>query len=401
MRRVRAEGDKIVTIGRARATRYGLRRRIRNLEPDLPVLRIDAGGKPHQAGRLTPLSADETVWLPASVVFGGLPPEVEDMQPSGYMGRAFPGQHADLSLPPRLTDWSNEHILMALARRGEDVSGNLVLGEESVERWFASRPVSVNRDDYPRLASAATAGEPAGSSAGGEMPKFGAFVDRRFAIVKFAVRGSAAGERWQDLLRLESLALGVLRETGVQAAEASIVESTTHTFLEVIRFDRIGERGRRALVSLAAVHGDPSVSWSRAAKGLDERGSITADDARRLTLYDAFAQLIANTDRHHHNVALFPEHDNPASAFAKRYRLAPAFDQLPMLYAPTSDGQLIAREFVLPTPRAETWEVWDGAGRLALAFWQRASELGDISTEMKGIASRNLDALARTLSLSK
>lgn len=398
MRRIRAEGGNVVALGRGRATRYGLRREIKALEPDLPLIRIDTSGKPHSVGQLVVLAADETAWLPAGIVFKGLPPELADMQPSGYMGRAFPHQHRDLALPPRIADWSNDHVLIALARRGDDLTGNLILGSESVEQWFATPPIAVTRDDYPPLATAATAGEPPGSSAGGERPKFGAYIEGRHAIVKFATGDDPAAQRWKELLRVEALALEVLRDGGVTAVDATILETRTHTFLEVPRFDRIGERGRRAVMSLAAAHQDPSVSWARAAGSLEARGLLSKEDARRLRLYEAFARLIANEDRHHQNVCLFPQHGGASAstgAEPTQYQLAPAFDQLPMLYAPTSDGQLPERVFVAPTPSADTWEVWGEAATLAVTFWRRAGALDSLSPAMKETALRNLDALDR------
>src|SRR3989304_3095617 len=111
MRRIRAEQGSVVALGRGRATRYGLRREIKGLERGIPLTRIDAAGKPDSVGELAALAADDTAWLPAGIVFKGLPPEAADMQPSGYMGRAFPRQHAELALPPRIQDRSNDHLL--------------------------------------------------------------------------------------------------------------------------------------------------------------------------------------------------------------------------------------------------------------------------------------------------
>jgi hypothetical protein len=256
----------------------------------------------------------------------------------------------------------------------------------------------VTRNDYPRLAEAAAAGEPAGSSAGGERPKFGAYVNGRHSIVKFVPRGDPFAQRWEDLLRLEALALDVLREDGVAASEAELVETPTYRFLEIARFDRVGERGRRAMISLAAVHQDPTVSWARAANTLRALRVLSNEDSRRLQLYDAFARMIANEDRHHHNIALLPEGDDVSEATTAPpagYRLAPAFDQLPTLYAPTSDGQLRDRGFVPPTPTADTWEVWGRAATMARTFWRRAHEDETLSVPMREIAGRNSQLLER------
>jgi hypothetical protein len=304
-----------------------------------------------------------------------------------------------LLVPQRIAEWSNDHILVALARRGEDSGGNLILGDESINRWFSRAPLSVTRSDYSRLAEAAAAGEPAGSSAGGERPKFGAYVDGRHHMVKFAAKGDLVARRWQDLLRLEALALEVLRDGGVAAVEGELLETPTHTFLEITRFDRIGEKGRRAMISLAAAYQDETVTWARAANALRGTGAISNEDARRLRLYEAYAKLIANTDRHHHNIALLPveSHDTGDATTARpvRYHLAPAFDQLPMLYAPTSDGQLLDREFASPTPTADTWEVWGRAVSLAKTFWRRASNHESLSPPMREKADINSRLLDR------
>jgi hypothetical protein len=203
--------------------------------------------------------------------------------------------------------------------------------------------------------------------------------------------------RWLDLLSLEALALEVLRDGGLAAANASLIETSSYRFLEVERFDRIGERGRRAMMTLAAAHDDLSDTWARAATRLAALRLLSTEDARRLQLYEAFARLIANEDRHQQNIALFPEFSGEGENMAaepKRHTLAPAFDQLPMLYAPTSDGQLPDREFVRPTPGADTWDVWSQACTLATTFWRRARESDRFSTSMREIAANNLRALS-------
>ena len=205
---------------------------------------------------------------------------------------------------------------------------------------------------------------------------------------------SGAAKRWRDLLALEALALDVLREHGIPAARAQLLSSETYKFLEVERFDRIGERGRRAVMTLAAVHQNPVDSWSSAAVRLRETRRISPDDERRLRLLDAFGALIANTDRHHHNVAFFPTNADARVPSAMSYTLAPAFDQLPMLYAPSGDGRVPTRDFVPPSPSADALDVWDEARTLALAFWREGSDAPTVSDDMRRIAANNARALS-------
>ena len=108
--------------------------------------------------------------------------------------------------------------------------------------------------------------------------------------------------RWCDLLVLEALALSVVSSHGISAAPTNIVETPSHYFLESERFDRVGTRGRIAVLSLAAVHDDPADSWARAAVLLRHAGRLAHEDARRLRWLDAFGALIANTDRHQYNI---------------------------------------------------------------------------------------------------
>jgi hypothetical protein len=348
-------------------------------------------------GRLVTLAGHQIAWLPAGAVFDGLPPEVADMQPSGFLGRAFPALHPDLTVPPRVEDWSDHHTLIALSRRGEDATGNLILGEESLERWFLNPPVAVSRDDYPALAEAATAGAPSGSSPGGDRPKFAAYCGGRHVLVKFAGYGDSVAQRWRDLLALEHLALEVLRDAAIPAARSALVDASSHRFLEVERFDRIGARGRRAAMTLAAVHQDPAVPWARAARGLFEARAVSREEANRLKLLEAYARLIANVDRHHHNIVLYPvlgDLGEASPAEAQVYRLAPAFDQVPMLHAPTGDGQLPKRNFTPPPPTAETMDVWQTARSLAAAFWQAAAEHAAVSQAMRKLCAQNARAFS-------
>lgn len=389
MRAVRKAGPDILRIGRGRATRYGLRQSWPNVDGSrLPLFRITETGTARSAGELVTLVAHQTVWLPAGTVSNGLPIELTDARPSGFLGRLFAAVHTDLRLPARVADWSDHHVLIALSRRGDDVSGNLIVGDESFARWQALENGARTRHDYPELAEATTAGHPPGSSAGGERPKFGVLVDGRHMLVKFAARGGAGdvvARRWCDLLVLEALALNVVSSCGICAAQTNIVETPSHWFLESERFDRVGVRGRVAVLSLAAVHDDPAHSWARAAVLLKDAGRLAEEDARRLRWLDAFGALIGNTDRHQYNVVFFVE--------GSSLRLAPAFDQVSMLYAPSADGQVPARIFALPHATSDTLNVWDEARIAACEFWERAGDDGRVSDELRSVCAANARAL--------
>ena len=390
MRGVREAGSDVIRIGRGRATRYGLRQAWPTLDAArFPLFRVTETGAARAEGELVTLAARQTAWMPAGAVSNGLPIELADARPSGFLGRHFGAAHADLRLPDRLADWSDHHILIAMSRRGEDLPGNLIVGDESFARWQALEMIETTRNDYAALAAATMAGHPPGSSAGGERPKFGVLVEGRHLLVKFAARGGpgdVVARRWYDLLVLEALALTVASAHGIAAANTNIVETPTHCFLESERFDRVDVRGRVAVLSLAAVHDDPADTWARAAAVLRGAGRLGDEDARRLRWLDAFGALIANTDRHQHNIVFFVD--------GSGLRLAPAFDQVSMLYAPAADGQLPPRPFALPHATADTLEVWDDACRAAREFWQRASDDGRLSDDLRRSSAANARALA-------
>ncbi len=391
MRMVREAGSDVVRIGRGRATQYALRQQWPNLDSSrFPLFRITDTGAAVSAGELTTLVARQSVWMPVGRVSDGLPIELVDARPSGFLGRLFASTHADLRLPPRLTDWSDHHILIAMSRRGEDLPGNLIVGDESFARWQALEDSATTPNDYPALANATIAGHPPGSSAGGERPKFGVIVDGRHMLVKFAARGGATdvvARRWCDLLILEGVALDVVGSRGISAARTNVIETPSHWFLESERFDRVGVRGRRGVLSLAAIHDDPADPWARAATSLREGGRLTDEDARRLRWLDAFGALIGNTDRHQYNVLFFTEARIPL--------LAPAFDQVSMLYAPTADGQVPPRVFTVPNVTSDTLDIWDEARDAARQFWARGSEDARLSDDVRAICEINAQLLAR------
>jgi hypothetical protein len=112
---------------------------------------------------------------------------------------------------------------------------------------------------------------------------------------------------------------------------------------------------------------------------------LTGEDARRLRWFDAFGALIGNTDRHQYNILFVTEGDTP--------RLAPAFDQVSMLYAPTADGQVPPREFAVPHVTSDTLDVWDDARDAARQFWLRGSDDARLSDDVRTICASNSRSL--------
>jgi HipA-like C-terminal domain len=361
------EARHVLRLGRARATRYAARQNLPGLDTDeFPVFRVDEAGNIRPDGQLVTLAATESVWLPEETVIDGLPPEMHDVAPKGFLGRSYARHHADLGLPEDVTNWSDNHILIALTRRGEDLPGNLVIGRESFDRFQQLQHEVHTPDDFPRLSADAIAGEHVGSSAGGEQPKFTAFVDGQHRIVKFATDATDNARRWRDLLALEHVALETLRDAGIDAATTELVDLDGLRCLIVDRFDRIGEIGRRAVVTLAAASERVYGTWTDSAEEMHRRDGLGAGSLRQIALLDAYGALIANSDRHHYNVSMFPTQNG--------YDVAPAFDQLPMAYAPPASGNLINAAISRPRAAVNTLDVWDEARGLADDFWHRAAQ---------------------------
>jgi hypothetical protein len=313
------------------------------------------------------------------------------------MPAAFP----ELELPPRVADWSDEHVLVFLTQRGSESCGNLLLGRAALDQFLAgaNRPPIVARNErarrYPALAQAAMSGAPSGSSAQGENPKFAACLANGDSftqmLVKFSPpRSSAAGQRWADLLTAEHRAHQLLRQRGIAACESSLLDYGERVFLECARFDRNGAAGRIGAVSLFAVdasHYGRLDNWSSAAERLAADALLPTEQARQLRLLDCFGALIANTDRHFGNVTLLDDH-------AGSYQLAPVYDMLPMLFAPVNE-QLQSRTFEPPPPNAAWIDVWSGALALAMDYWESLTDDMRLTTSFRAHCKQAHRALAR------
>ncbi|QSQ21267.1 type II toxin-antitoxin system HipA family toxin YjjJ [Pyxidicoccus parkwayensis] len=389
---LRAAGDAICRMGRTRGAQYARTRTVPGLGTRVPVHRVDEEGQILLLGTLHFLS-DGGSWLEPvrgpGQRFEGRPPFAEEMRPQGYMGRGFLQRNEDLTLPSRMENWSDDQVFLALSRRGEDCTGNLILGEESLSRYLAMQFPLVERTRYPERARGYLA-EGAGSSAGGEQPKFAAYTGDRHILVKFAdASAGSAGQRWRDLLACEHLALKHVRSAGFEAAEAEWFDLGDYRFLEVTRFDRLGRAGRRSLLSLRAIDNEYvglGTSWTQVALRLREQRRLSRDDVRRIIWLDTFGQLIGNIDRHLGNVSCFEE--SPG-----RFRLAPIYDMLPMVFAP--DGaHLVERTFNPATPDANNLDVWGDAARHALAYWDTLVGCADLSEDFRRRCATCREAVA-------
>ena len=386
------QAGQVQKVGAARSQRYVLPRTVPGVGREVPVMRVNERGQASPFASLVPLQGG-AIWVDEadglSQQHGGLPWFLDDMRPQGFMGRTFAHAHPELQLGSDPRHWNDDDVLRALALFGDDLPGNLVVGEAAFQRFHtlpqrASRAQS--QADYPRMAEQAMQGTLSGSSAGGEQPKFCTRLGDRHVIVKFSPASDApVDQRLRDLLVCEHLALSVLAQAGLPAAKTAIVSGGGRIFLEAERFDRTAQ-GRIGMVSLMVYDNEyvgEMDNWAATANRMLARGLLTAPDARTLRLLEAYGVLIANTDRHYGNISLILRDDD--------WTLSPTYDMLPMLYAPMG-GELVERDFAARPlqPTAATLPEWEQARTLATAFWQAAASDQRVSEGFRAIASSNL-----------
>lgn len=392
-RSISAMGDEIVRIGKGPSIQYALRDAGRGIGSQ-PVYRVTSEGCIRSLGTLVPVRPEGFVMQQddgACLYSQGLPWWLFDMRPQGYLGRAYAARHAvSLGLPEQVHLWSDTHSLRALVAHGHDAVGNLLLGNAARDRFLASTvPAPIGEADkletYVRLADEAARGELPGSSAGGEQPKFVAYAETpsgpRHVMVKFTFPDdNPVSERWRDLLLAEHLALDTLNAMGVKAVQTRILDFAGQRFLEVERFDRVGELGRHGLFSLAALDGEfvgsGTIVWPAITPRLVAEEVIKPEAADGAALLYAFGTLIGNTDMHTGNLSFMSAHGRP-------YDLAPAYDQLPMGFAPKSGGGM--SNGLNPANLAATIrnEVWIHAEALAREYFQRIGDEAGFSDNFR------------------
>ena len=403
------QSGQVIKVGAARQQRYVVPRTVAGVGQSVPVMRVDAHGQPSPFARMVLLEGG-AVWVDeadgVSQKHDGLPWFLDDMRPQGFMGRTFAYAHPELQLGTDPRNWNADDVLRALALFGDDLPGNLIVGDAAFAR-FHTLPERARRAtseaDYPAFADQAMQGTVGGSSAGGEQPKFCTIRNGQHVLVKFSPAGDAlTDQRTRDLLVCEHLALQTLAAAGVPAAQTQLFTVAGRVFLESVRFDRpaidannpqgLGRQGMVSLQVYDAEYVGVMDNWAATAERMQARSLLTPQDARHLCLLEAFGQLIANTDRHYGNISLLLE----GSQNGGDWTLSPTYDMLPMLYAPVG-GELVQRDFASkgkPQPTSATLPEWPRALALAVQFWQTAAADDRISAAFRAIAADNAVKLA-------
>ncbi len=414
-------GDELVTLGATRSTRYALRRSVWIAGNRWPIYSVDESGQARLWAELEALherrwrirwAATPPAWADRFTdregLWEGFPFFLSDARPQGFLGRTIARQISrSLPVPEDPNRWSDDDTLIYLQAASEDLPGSLVMGDDCLRRALARSvfPDSENRVDagereirYPEMARHAASALP-GTSAGGEQPKFLTTVRQepghlQAVLVKFSPpMDQAAGRRWADLLLCEFHAHAVLAENGQSMAGASILDAAGRRFLEVPRFDRIGATGRRGVVSLESLHASAIASvarrdWPTAVLELQQEGLVDAETVATVRRLHAFGELTGNSDMHFGNLAFWLTDTRP-------FQPAPAYDMLPMLWAPGLQGEIIERTFAPAPPLPAAQESWREALEWAVDFWERVAADSRLSAEFREIANAAQATLQR------
>jgi HipA-like C-terminal domain len=131
--------------------------------------------------------------------------------------------------------------------------------------------------------------------------------------------------------------------------------------------------------------GQRQEGWASTARVLVQQGRISEALALRIGWQELFGHLTGNTDMHFGNLSFLSQGE-------RLLDLTPAYDMLPMGYAP-HHGTLVSAGLQLPTPSPSHAQVWRGALEAARALWSSVSEDPRVSESFRAIAGSNLTQL--------
>ena len=344
-----------------------------------PLYAINPQGQPEQLATLYRQPAGQILVIKGHEFqrFDDIPWYLQSALPAGFLGR-WHAEHLSQSLAvnknPAL--WTSDESLRYLLQAGDQLPGNLLVGKASAQIYLNAyqrlNPCSVQA--YDLLAAQMLQHGFARSSVGGEQPKFLVYTqndtEAYHAIVKYSppiALQSPAAQRYRDLLIAEHLALQCLQEFGIAAAQSRLIEGE-RVYLELRRFDRVSEHGRRGVVSLKEVEAEfigSSSHWYEAADALLNLGMIDKATQQKIHLAYAFGYFIANTDMHFGNLAFYFEN-------LKLQGLAPIYDMLPMFYMPIRD-EVVEREYMLKPLLGIEADILNQAKEMALYYWKQVN----------------------------
>lgn len=388
--------DKLLIIGKAQETKYALNRKIDGVVQPIPIYEILEDGSSRRLGLLHPLQPQGFYFASQlsdakSSIFLDLPYFLNDLCPTGFLGRLIPTLHPDLELPSDIRLWTSEHCLKFLTTREWNSVGNFIVGEKAFQLYLQNCSSIKNGIDfksrvehYLQYATNILLMGDAGSSAAGEQPKFITILlpEIKHVIVKFSPPlNTDVGRRVADLLICECIASRVLRKHGQLTARTEIIIAKNRIFLEIERFDRLNQFARRGLISLFSLDIEFSgtlSSWSKAAAELIKQKILPPKCYPTIRFRELFGELISNSDMHLANFSFFTNGLQVKEP-------APVYDMLPMLFMP-SGNEIIHKTFEPQLPLPEEKVLWSLAYAAASEFWNEVLNDERISDAFKQIA---------------
>ena len=324
---------------------------------------------------------------------GSLPWWLSPLRPQGFLGRQFARLRPDFASDP--DQWTLAQTLYMAVNHLPDPPGAFAIGSQNP---LDDVPISIGERDaaFDRMADAAADRLPAGSSAGGEQPKFTCRVRDDPVIVKFSPpRGTPFGERWHDLLHLEHLAGETLREHGIAAARTQIVQTQRRTYLQSSRFDRLGtsradgRAGKRHVVAASALHDAfvhaPRRHWVATCEALSAHHLLAHAHVGTVATTYLFGQYIGNTDMHFGNLSFFVD-DVTQPIFLP----TPVYDMLPMIWRPGIHGGELDAVPVKPQIQPAGFDAQAALARnWAIEYWGRAASLPTLSGVLRSASAIN------------
>lgn len=396
--------DEVIPLGKGRATRYAAAQPIGIEAAQHPVWLVDQEGNVKRIGTLSFLAQNQ-IHIDAVEVDDfqnrSLPWYLSPLKAQGFLGRLLAQQAYMRGAPSNPELWDLETVLSA-ALHLHDAPGSLLIGHGEREYGESAHAIPTSAADQGQvldeLALSIARTLPAGSSAGGEQPKFLAVTEQGDQVlVKFSPpRGTPFGERWNDLLYAESISNEVLERHGHQTAGTRVIQSQARTYLISSRFDRVGRKGRKHVVSVGAAHsafvpGSYS-NWASTCEALARQGKLSQIDAEAAGFLLQFGRLAGNTDMHSGNLSLYAEGSDLQEISKGNFRLAPVYDMLPMRWRP--DPTIGLQDY---SPFSiDDYLASQQVRAAALDFWVAIQEHPQISQAMKNVASEMAARVSET-----
>ena len=397
-------GEAIFAIGRGSKARYAAHQAIGADAGQQPIWLIDEAGEASRIGTLGYLAKNQVAMESegvAELFQFELPWYLTPLHAQGFLGRLLAQQVALPNATSNPELWGLETVLVA-ALYLHDAPGALRLGFGDKATPRAMPMIATTGDESAQtttldaIAADVARTLPAGSSAGGEQPKFLGVTDQgEHVLVKFSPpRGTPFGDRWTDLLVAECIAAEVLARHGQDAAKSQIIRGKDRTYLLSARFDRVGKSGRKHVVAVGAAHSafvpGGYVHWASTCDALARQGKLSAQDAQAATFLLQFGRLIGNSDMHSGNLSLFARGSTLLELSKGDFSLAPCYDMLPMRWKPDASIGL---------PDYEAFDVdaylFTGAVRAAAVdFWRTLSEHPDVSNGLASVAGQMASRVA-------